>query len=197
MILTRSLTRTITGSEPLTSAEAKSHLRIDEDYEDAQISDLITLARQKLEVDTRRTLIASTWTARYDRFPYSVTDIIELPRPPLLTVSHVKYINTEGTLTTWSSSEWTSDINAEPGFVRLVYSYSWPTPRDEPGAVRIEHTAGYAAVDARVKHAMRMLVGHYYENREAVVVSQGYGSLTVPLGYESLVGALSWGGELG
>jgi uncharacterized phiE125 gp8 family phage protein len=197
MICYRALTRTITGSEPLTLVEAKAHLRIDEDYENDLLNDLISTAREKLEQDTQRTLPASTWTVTMDAFPSSTSCVIELPMPPAIAVTSINYVDPDGTVTLWSSANYVVDANTTPGYVRLVYGEDWPDTRDERGAVRIIYTAGYTTHLYRVKQAMRLLIGHLYENREAVLVSQGFGQVTLGMGYESLVASLSWGGTFG
>jgi uncharacterized phiE125 gp8 family phage protein len=197
MICYRALSRTITGSEPLTLVQAKAHCRVDHDYEDDLLDALRSVAREKLEIDTQRTLPASTWTVTMDSFPSSTSCVIELPRPPAIAVTSINYVATDGTVTLWSSSEYVVDANAEPGYIRLAYGYDWPDTRDERGAVRIIYTAGYTTHLTRAQQAMRLLIGHLYRNREAVLVSQGFGQVEVGMAYDALVASLSWGGELG
>ena len=50
---------------------------------------------------------------------------------------------------------------------------SWPSIRCKTNAITIELVAGYATVDAvpeDLKQAVLLTVGHWYENREDVVV---------------------------
>jgi uncharacterized phiE125 gp8 family phage protein len=66
------------------------------------------------------------------------------------------------------------DDKSEPGRVALAYNKSWPTLSLRPtNAVVVQFTAGYgdAADDVpqRVKQAMLLLIGHWYEHREAVL----------------------------
>lgn len=58
-------------SEPVTLAEAKTHLRVDTDYitDDSLIRGLITAARQHAEQICRRSLIDQTWKLAIDQFP--------------------------------------------------------------------------------------------------------------------------------
>lgn len=57
--------------EPITLAEAKSHLRVDSDFtaDDSLISGLIVAARQEAEQICRRALIKQTWKLAIDQFP--------------------------------------------------------------------------------------------------------------------------------
>ena len=84
-----------------------------------------------------------------------------------------------------------------PARIRLPLSAStveWPATYAASDAVRITATAGYAniqAVPEVAKHAIRLLVGHWYENREAVVT--GTISSDVGLTVEALLSTLKTG----
>ena len=60
---------TAPAAEPLTLAEAKLHLRVDDTADDALIGALITAARQHAEHDTRRALVTQTWKLALDASP--------------------------------------------------------------------------------------------------------------------------------
>ena len=57
--------------EPITLAQAKAHLREEQDetHNDLLISSLITVARQAAEDRLQRTLIETTWLRTLDAFP--------------------------------------------------------------------------------------------------------------------------------
>ena len=81
----RSLTRqTPPAVEPVTLSEAKAHLRVDSTDDDAYIATLITAAREWVEAYLDRTLVHTQWVMRFDRFPPSGTQAVELPRPPMV-----------------------------------------------------------------------------------------------------------------
>ena len=79
------------AAEPLTTAEAKAHLRVETDFtaDDTLIDAMVTSARTYVEQYTGRQLITATWVLRMDAFPA----VIEVPRPNLLTVTSVVYQN--------------------------------------------------------------------------------------------------------
>ena len=55
--------------EPVTLADAKAYLRVDNDDDDAVISALIAGARAHVEAQTRRALITQTWRLVRDAWP--------------------------------------------------------------------------------------------------------------------------------
>ena len=170
--------------EPVTVAEAKTQLRIDGSDEDTLIGNYITVARQTLEVLMRRAFITQTITLSYDSFPTEM----RLPRPPAIAVTSISYIDTDGASQTWSSSNYTLDSQIEPASVVLAYDKSFPSIRTQANAVTVVYTAGYGTattdVPESIRLAIRLLVGSYYENREATSVAKVN---DLPLGIQMLV----------
>lgn len=157
-------------TEPVTTAEVKTHLRIDHALDDTYIGTLIALARQYVEDYTRRALFTQTITAKYDRF----ASCFLIERPMLQSVTSITYVDTSGNTQTLSTSYYTVDISSTPARITQAYGYTWPSIRDITNAVTIVYVAGWATVGAiptPLRHALLMLVGHWYENREAVVNS--------------------------
>jgi uncharacterized phiE125 gp8 family phage protein len=140
-------------------------------YEDSVLADFITAARIKCEEHQGRAYITQTWDLYLDDFPEA--DEIELPRGPLQSITSVKYYGTDGTEYTMSASDYIVDIASDPGRIVLGYGKTWPTTVLRPAnGVIIRFVCGYgaaaAAVPALIRLAIKMLVGHYYANREAV-----------------------------
>lgn len=153
---------------PITVAEAKAQCRVEHTAEDDLIQSLIAAATDYLEIILRRQLVTATWETRLDCFE----DIIELPKPNLLTVVTIKYIDIDGVEQTIDEADYVVDTFSQPGRVYPAYNTCWPSHRDELNAVRIRFTAGYglaASVPEAVKHMIKLLVGHWYLNREDVV----------------------------
>jgi uncharacterized phiE125 gp8 family phage protein len=179
---------------PVSLEEQKQHLRVEHDDEDGYIGSLIAAATGYVESRADRQLCTATWTLKCDGFPYPSCPI-ELPKPPLASVTSVAYVDTAGSTQTWASSNYTVDTQSEPGSVRPVYSGTWPTARGHVNDVTITYVAGYGAASAVpevFKHAIKLLVGHLYESREAVVVDQGFSGIVVPLGVEALIAQGEW-----
>ena len=180
----------VTGpaSEPVSKEEAKAHLRVDGTDDDSYITALITTARRHVEAILRRALMPQTWKLVLDSWP---TDIVKFAKPPLTSVSSVTYLDENGDSQTFASTNYVVDTAGEPGRLTLAKDASWPT--DELytlGAVQIQFVAGYADVDAvpqEYKQAILLLVGHFYENREAVVAAQGANIQELPMAVMALL----------
>lgn len=184
--------RLITGpaAEPVLLSEAKHHLRVDISTDDTYIEALIKVARETCETITRRALMTQTWDLVLDEFPEQ--DWISLPIPPLQSVTSISYTTEAGVTSTVSSSTYIIDTYSEPGRLRLKSGYAWPgdTLRELAG-VTIRFVAGYGltrtSVPESIRQAMLLLMGHYYENREQVVIGQGISIQKLPQGFESLL----------
>lgn len=160
------------ASEPVSTAEAKTHIRVDITTDDTYIGTLIVAARARVEAFLRKSLITQTWEYRLNRFPVSDCLQIDVPMLPLIEVSTIKYIDSDGDEQTWDSAEYTVDIYNHIPRIVTAFSASWPTTREQINAVTITFTAGYGDdgdVPQDIKHAMLLLIGEMYENREESV----------------------------
>ena len=106
--------KTSPAKEPVSLAEAKLHLKIEatDTGEDSLIKRLIVVARRRAEVSTGRALVTQTWTLALDGFPGGV---IEVPRPPLSSVTSITYIDPEGATQTVAADRYRVDAQREPG----------------------------------------------------------------------------------
>jgi len=175
-------------AEPLTLEDARAHIRAYSDVtaEDSLIESLITAARAYAENFTNRVLLTQTWDLVLDAFP---AGILELPQAPLQSIDSVLYIDSDGAEQTLAASAYKVDAVTDPGRVAPAYGALWPMTRAEPNAVTIRFVAGYgdaaAAVPMPIKQAMLLMVGHLYQNREAVQAEGDFYRL--PLGVEALL----------
>ena len=164
-----SLTQTSApGVEPITLQQAKDHLRVSHNDEDAIIEPLITAARQHVEAYTKRALITQTWAWSMDAF----ATLLSPPLPPLQSVSSIAYIDAAGDSQTLASSNYRVDSASEPARITEAYDTTWPTTRQVTNAVTVTFIAGYGDaghdVPQPIIQAMLLLIGHWYENREAL-----------------------------
>lgn len=179
---------TAPASEPLSTDAAKAHLRVDIDDDNDYIDTLVATAREHVESYTRRALITQTWDLWLDDWPED--GIIPL-RAPLQSVTHVKYVDDDGATATMSADDYLVDAYNEPGQVVLKGAASWPSATlRETNGVNVRFVAGYgtagSSVPQPILHAMKLLIGHWYENREAVIVS-GAVPKNVPLAVDALL----------
>jgi uncharacterized phiE125 gp8 family phage protein len=157
--------QSVVTSEIFDAAYAKSHLRIDLDAEDTDIGKLITRSRIQVEKDTRRSFISHTYDFKWDRFPCG--RCLQLPRTPLSSVTHLKYIDTDGTLTTWGTSNY--EVDTARDTIWLAYLIDWPAIRDIQNAVQIRAVFAHAATDEELelaKQAVLLQTAAWYWNRE-------------------------------
>lgn len=161
----------ITGpaAEPVSLTEAKLHLRVDSDADNALIPGLITAARMLCESYQSRAYLAQTLELRLDAWPRERE--IELPRPPLALVTSVKWKDSEGTEHTMDTDEYLVDTDSEPGRIVLADGCSWPSGELYPaGAVAVRYAAGAAlaaSVPQNVKQAILLTVGDWYQDRQS------------------------------
>ena len=179
----------VPADEPVTVAEAKEHCRVDVTTDDATIQGFIETAREVVEVAMRQALVTQTWDLYLDSFPG--TDYLELPLPPLQSVTYVKYTTKAGVLTTFDSASYMVDTYSQPGRIRLKDTYSWPSDELQiVNGVNVRFVCGYGAtagdVPQRYRLAIMLLAAHWYENREAIATS-GAVPKELPLGVESLL----------
>lgn len=170
--------------EPVTLAEAKLHLRVDSTSDNDLITELISTTRQWCEGYQNRAYIEQSITAKLDSF----SDIMSLPMPPLISVTSIKYYDTNGDQQTLSSSYYDVDTTSEPGLITLAYNQTWPTVRGIHHAIEIIYKAGYgdeaSDVPEHIKSVIKLLVGHFYEHREGV---SEFKFENIPFGIKSLL----------
>lgn len=151
--------------EPITLDEAKIHLKVDGSDDNALISALITTTRQLAERETKRAFITQTWQMYLDYAPPE----IEIPKPPLQSITAITVIDEAGAETVVSSTTYDVDASENsPGRVRLKSGYLWPYHRGFASFI-IEFKAGYGDgatdVPEALKQGLFVLIGHMYENR--------------------------------
>ena len=140
--------------------------------EDDKILALTIAARKLCEQWQNRSYITQTWTQTFDWFPA----VIEPARPKLITVTHLKYIDTGGTQRTLvEDTDFLKDIQSTPGRIYPVFGLVWPATRVILNAIELKYTAGYgttrASTPETAKQAMLLLLAHWFENREEVVLT--------------------------
>ena len=186
--------------EPLTLAEAKSHLRVDFSDDDVLIAALISATRQYAEGITWRAIPRQQRKLVLDAFPAPSAETssanwygpqwgtgpgpltvlrpsgrsgyeLYLPGAPVISVDTIKYLqDTDGTQQTLSSANYIVDNVSEPCRVVPSYSNTWPATRAQANAVEITFTCGYATVPEGIKAWMKVRLGALYENREEVAL---------------------------
>ena len=173
--------KTAPAAEPISLDEAKRHVRIDIDETDHDdyLHDLITVAREQVEMITWRKLITQTWYGYLQDWPGG--KYIELPFGKLQSVTAIKYTDVDGDESTWSSDEYIVGTDYQKGRVTLADGYTWPTEVLYPSnPIEIEFVCGYGlavSVPAQIKHAMKMIVSELFENRETSIIGTTFNEM--------------------
>jgi len=158
------------ADEPVTLDEAKQHCRIESNDDDVLITARIKAARQLAEHETRRALATQTWDLILDQFPCQREIII--PKPPLQSVTYIKYVDSNGIEQTLSTDDYKVDDKNEPGKIVSAYGKSWPSTRNEINAVTVRFICGYGEEDMvpeGIRSWMLLKIATLDENRESLV----------------------------
>ena len=173
------------AEEPVSLAEAKAFLKVDDAVEDGLITTLIGAARLHLEGVTGRALMAQSWRIVLDDWPDN--GVVKLPVSPLLSVTSIAAIDGHGASHDIGLAQFSSD--KERLFVpRVVVGMPG---LQERGGIEIDYVAGFGTdasdVPADLRQALLGLVAHWHEHRDAVIVA-GSGAI-VPTGFDRMVAA--------
>ena len=163
---------TVPTALPLTLPEVKEHLKVPYTSEDVLIGTLMGAATEYAEAHTRRALMPRNFLHYMNHFPGPTW--YSLPRAKLRSVISITYYDRNDALQTLASSKYYVDIDSEPGGIKLKKNEIWPlTETDRPNAIITSFTAGYADQDDipdSITTAMYLMIAHWFENRETVVV---------------------------
>lgn len=155
--------------EPISLDEAVRHLQLAAGDDNAYVQALIGVARDVAERATGRAMLTQSWTASMADWPAGGT--VPLTVAPLASVASVQYYaEGETELTTLDASNYVVATGTSPAMVVFNEDFDAPSLAARPDAVRINFVAGSttsSAIDPSLKHAVRILLRHYYDNPEA------------------------------
>jgi hypothetical protein len=179
----QTLTTTVLPTdEPVTLAEAKTHLRIDHNDEDQLIQLWIRAAREYAESYTGRRFVTQTVTVKLDGFPNATGDydFIGTDGPILLdgfgpgdlsTVGAdtvITYYDLTGTLQTLSSTLYQTDYTENPPVLAPIPYGLWPYTqigRLKPVSISVKTGTTQGLVSPSVKEAILLTLTYWDENR--------------------------------
>ncbi len=170
--------------EPVTLAEMRSVLRLDDAAEDDFVTVLIKAARRAVEDLCGCRLIEQTWRQAIDRWPPS--RIVALPLFPIRRVERVRLFDANGVPSDVSASLYHVHRSDPP---RLVVDLAAPEPGRAVEGIEIDIVAGFGAGAADVPpplaQAVRQLVALWFEHRgdaprEAAVAPAEIAALVAP-----------------
>lgn len=182
---------------PVSLTEVKDHLRITHEDLDRLLGDHISQAQDALGRIFGRSFHQQTLEMYWDAFPSS--GALELPRAtPLVSVEYVKYKDSDGTETEWSSAEYVQDTRSIPGRILPGYGQSWPSFTAYPvNAAWVRYVAGQATtspiteLSAEIKRAVTLLVSHMYRYPDAIIDTDTWTQMPYAL-RQAITNAMVW-----
>lgn len=172
---------------PISLAEAKAQMRVEGNDDDTIIQRLIDAAVAFVDVQGALgfAMITQTWGQWVGPNPSTVM----LSLGPVQSVSAIKYYDTNGDLQTATLADF--NVFGTPNRITVSpkTGYAWPVTQTRDDAIKIEYVIGYGATSASVpqtvRHALMMLVAHWYENRETSSEKQ---MVNLPYGFSEMIG---------
>ena len=171
-------------TEPVSLQEVKQYLRVEDSTDERVIRPFIKAARMFAEQHTGRALISQTFTMFVDAYddmsdplwegtktgPYLnyYKNYIQLPNPPVTSVTSVSTFNDEDTETTMAASRYYVDNVREPARVVLRQGETFPTALRVANAIKVVYVAGYAnahSVPEPIRMALLQHISFLYEQR--------------------------------
>lgn len=168
----------------LTLDDARQHLRItpDDTDQDDSILALVRAAERHVERELGMPIMRQTRATHLNCFPCGA---IWLGTGADLEVDSVNYVSASGAPTLLSGNSYFLDAVSRPA--AIYPATSWPAVTVRPSAVVVTWAAGYEDADDvpdDLRHALRLLIGHYDMNREAVVAGA---MVELPLAVDALL----------
>jgi uncharacterized phiE125 gp8 family phage protein len=187
------LIRTVAPTElPVDVEVARTRLRIEDHVAQSEIQRLLSTSTQQAEHVTQRAIVTQQWQLVVPSFNpiFPKTGALKLPKPPLVSVESVQYMDTDGELQTLAEELYEVDVTELFGCIRPAFNEEWPDIACYPTAVRVNFTAGYGSrndIDTNqpdLVMAILLMAGHYDINREATTDRP---MSELPLGVRSLL----------
>ena len=190
-------------------AEAKQHLRVTASDDDSYISGLISMAVDACSNYLGYSIRKGTAKYGFDSFtgsPALINPVNGLNIPSgnylrvnsrVLSLVSVSYVNANQAVTAFSGSDWITAPDPMGNYSRNIFINTSPASiTDDTIKYIVEVSEGFNPVGTSsvdpdtifpmgIKHAALLLVGQYYDNRNAIVV--GTIQSKISLGFEYLL----------
>ena len=174
------ITSNPTLDDVISVADLKTFCRVDGTAEDTLISNFRDAAIGYIESACNIRIGDVTAEGYLDKFQPT-----RFPVGPVSAITSIEYLNQSNVLTTLPTSNYYFEIDSSAGRINFM---NFPTLESYAlNRVKINFTVGYAeaAVPQGILHAIRILVAHYYENRQAAVVGKTVNA--VPFSVDALL----------
>lgn len=179
------LRRITSPATPVPDGVVDDHLR---NPQDPNVVEVVRLAAHDMVSEmSGRVLGPETWEMSVATAPTRLT----LPKSPVQSLVSIKYYDGAGVEQTADLADFYLFADDDRAVVTPKDGKAWPTLQARDDALTVRFIAGYTTLPAALGHAVLMVAGHLYENRNAV----SEGTMTeVPMAVSALVGIhkLGW-----
>lgn len=169
----------------ISTADAKLFLKVDINDDDDVINSLVKAATESAQEYTNRFFLETT----LEQYGTTFADIRNLFKSPVSEITHVKYYDTDNVQQTLSTSVYQVTPAIEPSTLMLKVDQSYPDVADREDAVLVKYNVGYGTATTDVPYAIiqavYLTIGHWYQNRQEVVV--GRIATEIPMGAKYLL----------
>jgi uncharacterized phiE125 gp8 family phage protein len=154
-----------------------NYLRLDDgniagEYDDLMLEAIIATAREMVEIEQGRDLVAKQYDFRIDSFDGQEIKL----RTPLVSVDLMQYTDSDGNITTMTrNTDFIVDVDR--GIIMPPYGEAWPSFTPSPSsAILIRFTSGSASVDNYIKLAILNTIQQLYDDRGGLQNLAGLGA---------------------
>ena len=197
------------ATDYISLAEAKQHLRVTANDDDTYIGGLISMALDACSNYLGYSIKKSTAKYGFDSLtgsPALINPVNGLNIPSgnylrvnsrVLAINSVSYVNDSQVITAFAGADWITAPDPMGNYTRNIFINTAPDSiTDDTIKYIIEVSEGFNIVGTlsvdpdtifpmSIKHAALLLVGQYYDNRNAIVV--GTTQAKISLGFEYLL----------
>ena len=165
------------AAEPIDTVSAVEHLRAQGAGADSEIARLVSAARAYVENYTGTRLITQTLALRSDDW----ADLENLPVAPVQSITSISYVDTDGATQTLAGSVYDARLYGLGPSIVLKFNQVWPTIQ-MGSLITVTAVVGYGAsadVPSDLMHALKLLLGDFYQFRETAQADQSGSSYPV------------------